>query len=98
MSDFAFEPRRVEKPWGWELIWALTDHYCGKLLFVQAGEALSLQYHEGKDESWYVQQGRAELEIGPLTAVNERSSRSARRTASTSRRGPSTACVRSRTR
>ena len=60
---FAFEPRRVEKPWGWELIWALTDAYCGKLLFVRAGEALSLQYHERKDESWYVQEGRAELEL-----------------------------------
>jgi mannose-6-phosphate isomerase len=63
MSSFAFEPRRVEKPWGWELIWALTDDYCGKLLFVKAGEALSLQYHEVKDESWYVQEGRAELEL-----------------------------------
>jgi mannose-6-phosphate isomerase-like protein (cupin superfamily) len=61
MSSFAFEPRRVEKPWGWELIWALTDAYCGKLLFVRAGEALSLQYHETKDESWHVQEGRAEL-------------------------------------
>ncbi len=66
MSDFAFEPQRVEKPWGWELIWALTDDYCGKLLFVKAGEALSLQYHEVKDEAWYVEQGRAELEIGPF--------------------------------
>jgi mannose-6-phosphate isomerase len=59
-----FEARRVEKPWGYELIWALTDDYCGKLLFVRAGHALSLQYHEVKDESWYVQQGRAQLELG----------------------------------
>ena len=63
MSAHSFEPRRVEKPWGWELIWALTDDYCGKLLFVEAGEALSLQYHEVKDESWYVQDGRAALEL-----------------------------------
>ena len=64
MSEgFVFEPRRVEKPWGWELIWALSEHYCGKLLFVGAGQALSLQYHEVKDESWYVQEGRAELEL-----------------------------------
>jgi len=62
-EDFAFVPRRVEKPWGWELIWALSEHYCGKLLFVRAGQALSLQYHEVKDESWYVQEGRAELEL-----------------------------------
>ena len=66
MSEYAFEPRRVEKPWGWELIWALTDRYCGKLLFVRAGEALSLQYHEQKDESWYVQEGRAELELSTV--------------------------------
>ena len=66
MSTFSFEPRRVEKPWGWELIWALTDDYCGKLLFVAAGESLSLQYHDVKDESWYVQSGRAELELSTL--------------------------------
>jgi mannose-6-phosphate isomerase-like protein (cupin superfamily) len=58
------EPRRVEKPWGWELVWAETDRYAGKLLFVRAGQALSLQYHERKDESWYVQEGRAALELG----------------------------------
>jgi mannose-6-phosphate isomerase-like protein (cupin superfamily) len=57
-------PRRVEKPWGWELVWAETDDYVGKLLFVRAGEALSLQYHEVKDESWLVQSGRARLELG----------------------------------
>ena len=66
MTDATFEPRRVEKPWGWELIWALTDRYCGKLLFVRAGESLSLQYHETKDESWYVQEGRAELELSSV--------------------------------
>ena len=64
LDPFAFDPRRVEKPWGWELIWALTETYCGKLLFVRAGQALSLQFHREKDESWYVQEGRAELEIG----------------------------------
>jgi mannose-6-phosphate isomerase-like protein (cupin superfamily) len=66
VTDAVFEPRRVEKPWGWELIWALTDRYCGKLLFVRAGESLSLQYHETKDESWYVQEGRAELELSSV--------------------------------
>lgn len=63
-SRFSFEPTRVDKPWGYELIWALTDDYCGKLLFVKAGEALSLQFHKVKDESWYVLEGRAELELG----------------------------------
>jgi len=57
-------PRKVEKPWGWELIWAETDSYVGKLLFIRAGEALSLQYHEIKDESWLVREGVARLELG----------------------------------
>jgi mannose-6-phosphate isomerase len=60
------DARRVEKPWGWELVWAEGDRYAGKLLFVRAGQALSLQYHERKDESWYVQSGRAALELGPV--------------------------------
>ena len=59
-----YETRRVEKPWGYELIWALTDVYCGKVLFVRAGHSLSLQYHRVKDESWLVQSGRAKLELG----------------------------------
>jgi mannose-6-phosphate isomerase len=58
------EPRRVEKPWGWELVWAETEAYVGKLLFVRAGEALSLQYHEVKDEAWLVRDGHARLELG----------------------------------
>lgn len=65
-SRYAVEPRHVDKPWGWELVWAETDDYVGKLLFVRAGQALSLQYHEVKDESWLVQQGRASLELGEV--------------------------------
>ena len=64
LDKWAFEPRRVEKPWGWELIWAVADQYVGKVLFVKAGESLSLQFHNEKDESWYVQSGRAQLELG----------------------------------
>ncbi len=63
-AGFSFQPRRVDKPWGFELIWALSEQYCGKLLFVRAGEALSLQFHRVKDESWYVHEGRAQLEVG----------------------------------
>jgi mannose-6-phosphate isomerase-like protein (cupin superfamily) len=59
-------PRRVEKPWGWELVWAETETYVGKLLFVRTGESLSLQYHEVKDESWLVREGRARLELGEV--------------------------------
>jgi mannose-6-phosphate isomerase len=64
LERWMFEPRRVEKPWGWELIWAHADAYVGKVLFVRAGHSLSLQLHRQKDESWYVESGRAELELG----------------------------------
>ena len=64
VSRYRTTPRKVEKPWGWELVWAEADDYVGKLLFVRAGESLSLQYHEAKDESWLVHEGRARLELG----------------------------------
>jgi mannose-6-phosphate isomerase-like protein (cupin superfamily) len=64
LDAWAFETRRVEKPWGYELIWAHTDVYVGKVLFVSAGHALSLQFHNEKDESWLVQSGRAKIELG----------------------------------
>ncbi|HZT91716.1 MAG TPA: cupin domain-containing protein [Gaiellaceae bacterium] len=64
LDRWAREVKRVEKPWGHELIWALTDVYCGKVLFVKAGQSLSLQFHREKDESWFVQSGRAKLELG----------------------------------
>jgi mannose-6-phosphate isomerase len=64
LDRWGFDARRVDKPWGYELIWAHTDEYVGKVLFVRAGESLSLQFHKEKDESWYVQSGRAQLELG----------------------------------
>jgi len=64
LDRWAFEPRKVEKPWGYELIWADADDYVGKVLFIKAGESLSLQFHRVKDESWLVQSGRAKLELG----------------------------------
>ena len=64
LDAWAFEPRRVDKPWGYELIWAEADDYVGKVLFVRAGESLSLQFHSEKDESWLVESGRAKLELG----------------------------------
>jgi mannose-6-phosphate isomerase len=66
LDQWAFEVKKVEKPWGYELIWALTDIYCGKVLFVKAGHSLSLQFHKQKDESWLVQSGRAKLELGEV--------------------------------
>lgn len=64
LDPWSVETRRVEKPWGFELIWAETDAYVGKVLFIKAGESLSLQFHQKKDESWLVQSGRAKLELG----------------------------------
>ena len=66
LDRWAFEPRRVDKPWGWELIWADADAYVGKVLFVRAGHSLSLQFHREKDESWYVESGKASLELGDV--------------------------------
>jgi len=59
-------PRRVEKPWGHELIWAETDQYVGKILHIKAGEALSLQYHEVKDETLYLLEGTLQFFAGPV--------------------------------
>ena len=50
-------PYRVEKPWGYELIWARTDRYVGKILHVNAGHILSCQYHNFKDETMHVLRG-----------------------------------------
>jgi mannose-6-phosphate isomerase len=53
---------RVDKPWGYELHWAKTDRYVGKILHVTAGHALSLQYHNKKDETMYLYSGKMVLE------------------------------------
>ena len=55
--------RRVEKPWGHELIVAHTDRYVGKILHIEPGHALSLQYHERKDETFFVARGAIELQV-----------------------------------
>ena len=57
---------RVEKPWGYELHWAKTERYVGKVLHVKAGHALSLQYHNRKDETIHLYSGRMLFEIGEL--------------------------------
>ena len=66
LDAWSFDARRVEKPWGYELIWAEAGDYAGKVLFVRAGESLSLQFHREKDESWLVQSGRAKIELGSV--------------------------------
>ena len=67
---------RVEKPWGHELWWAVTDRYVGKMIFIAAGHRLSLQYHNEKDESIYVIDGDMVLHLendeGDLEAIELR--------------------------
>jgi mannose-6-phosphate isomerase len=58
------EDTKVEKPWGYELRWAITDRYAGKILHVKKGEALSLQYHQRKDEYQYLLKGAIDMEVG----------------------------------
>lgn len=62
-------PRIVHKPWGHEEIFAITDRYVGKILCITAGEALSLQYHEHKEETLRILDGSLEVQAGP--AVGE---------------------------
>jgi mannose-6-phosphate isomerase len=64
-------PRKVEKPWGYELWWALTDRYAGKLLHLKRGESLSLQYHNVKDETILLQSGRLLFETRPAGEAGE---------------------------
>jgi mannose-6-phosphate isomerase len=65
-------PYRVEKPWGHELIWAVTDRYVGKILHIEPGHVLSLQYHQKKDESIYVLRGEIVLRIQQDDTLIER--------------------------
>ena len=53
-----FEPRHVSKPWGHETIWAHTEQYVGKILHITKGQALSVQYHNIKDETVYLLSGQ----------------------------------------
>jgi mannose-6-phosphate isomerase-like protein (cupin superfamily) len=65
----------VEKPWGHELIWALTEWYVGKVLHVKAGHSLSCQYHNQKDETMHVLSGELVLRIGTVDRLEERTFR-----------------------
>ena len=56
--------KRIEKPWGYELIWADTDQYVSKILHIHAGHSLSRQYHNQKDETFLIWDGEVQLEIG----------------------------------
>jgi mannose-6-phosphate isomerase len=62
---------KIEKPWGYEILFALTDKYIGKILFIKKGHRLSLQYHKQKDETLYCLKGKASLIIknGDITNI-----------------------------
>lgn len=68
-------PYRVDKPWGYELVWARTDRYVGKILHVKAGHVLSLQYHHRKDETMHVLSGELILRTQPAGALVARAFR-----------------------
>ena len=61
--------RRVDKPWGYEIIWAETARYVGKVLHIDRGQRLSRQYHRVKDETLRVLTGEMTLEVGPADAL-----------------------------
>jgi quercetin dioxygenase-like cupin family protein len=63
--------KRVDKPWGYEIWWALTERYVGKILHVNKGASLSLQYHNVKDETIMVQRGRLLFETRPPGETGE---------------------------
>jgi len=64
LSEKTSPIRKIDKPWGYELIWAQTPDYVAKLLFVRAGESLSLQYHEIKEETLFLESGDCNLMAG----------------------------------
>ena len=63
---------RIDKPWGHELRWAVTDRYLGKLIHIDAGQQLSLQYHVQKDESIFVLSGVLDLLLENDSGIVER--------------------------
>ena len=65
-------PYRVDKPWGYEIIWAKADKYVGKVLHIEPGQVLSLQYHNKKDESIYVLTGEIVLRLQQGETLVER--------------------------
>jgi len=63
MLEMLNKKREVIKPWGKEVIWAETPDYVGKLLYINEGCKLSLQYHEQKEETILVVAGELEVTV-----------------------------------
>lgn len=62
--------KKINKPWGYELIWADTTYYIAKILHINAGHSLSRQFHDLKEETFLVWSGSIKLEIGfPVTEI-----------------------------
>jgi len=68
----AVPPYKVTKPWGYELVWARTDRYVGKILHIEPGQVLSLQYHEKKDETIHVLRGEIIFRVQEGGELKER--------------------------
>ncbi|MEX2182109.1 MAG: cupin domain-containing protein [Gemmatimonadaceae bacterium] len=66
-----FTVKLVQKPWGHEIIWAHSEHYVGKLLHINAGHALSLQYHERKDETLFLMSGEMKYRVDDGTGMRD---------------------------
>lgn len=65
-------PYRVDKPWGYEIVWAKTDRYVGKILHIEPGHLLSLQYHEKKDETIHLLKGEIIFRVQQGDELTER--------------------------
>ncbi|MCD6450819.1 MAG: cupin domain-containing protein [Acidobacteria bacterium] len=65
------EIKKVEKPWGYELIFAHSESYVGKILHIEKGHQLSLQYHNVKDETIYLLRGRMTLVVDEGDGLKE---------------------------
>lgn len=61
-TELLHREERVDKPWGYELIWAHTSRYVGKILHINKGHRLSYQYHNIKDETIRLLSGRLDVE------------------------------------
>jgi mannose-6-phosphate isomerase-like protein (cupin superfamily) len=57
------QQKKIEKPWGYEILWAKTNNYAGKIIRIFHGKRLSLQYHDNKSETIYVNEGTLKLDL-----------------------------------
>lgn len=70
-NNFVSKPYRIEKPWGYELVWADTPLYIGKILFLKAGTRSSLQMHVKKDETMFLWKGNVKVELFDEKQIKE---------------------------